>query len=91
MPAGRLARPDVPVNSSITMVSITMAPAADQLDWQGRALKQDFALVCGMDPGQTLAAEALKALLNLAGGFHGMLADRAWRIVPRFAPPNAAK
>jgi len=42
-----------------------------------------LALVCGVDAGFPKAAEAVKDLLDLTGGFHGMLADPAWRIVPR--------
>lgn len=42
-----------------------------------------LALVCGVDAGLPKAADALKVLLGITGGFHGMLADPEWRIVPR--------
>ena len=42
-----------------------------------------LALVCGVDAGFPKAADALKVLLGITGAFHGMLADPAWRIVPR--------
>ena len=42
-----------------------------------------LALVCGVDARFPRAAEALKVLLDTTGGFRGMLADPAWRIVPR--------
>ena len=42
-----------------------------------------LALVCGVDAGFPRAAEAVQVLLGITGGFHGMLADPAWRIVPR--------
>jgi hypothetical protein len=42
-----------------------------------------LALVCGVDARFPKAPEALKTLLGITGGFHGMLADPEWRIVPR--------
>jgi hypothetical protein len=42
-----------------------------------------LALICGVDAEFPQAAEAVQTLLNITGGFHGMLADPAWRIVPR--------
>jgi hypothetical protein len=45
-----------------------------------------LALVCGVDAGFPKAAEAVKVLLGITGGFRGMLADPAWRIVPRGTP-----
>jgi hypothetical protein len=42
-----------------------------------------LALVCAVDAGVPQAAEALRVLLDITTGFHGMLADPAWRIVPR--------
>jgi len=42
-----------------------------------------LALVCGVDAGFPQAADALQTLLVLSGGFHELLADPAWRIVPR--------
>jgi len=47
-----------------------------------------LALVCGVDAGLPRAADALKALLGITGGFHGMLEDPAWRVVPRNTPPR---
>jgi hypothetical protein len=44
-----------------------------------------LALICGVDAGFPQAAEAVQVLLGLTGGFQGMLADPAWRIVPRKA------
>jgi hypothetical protein len=45
-----------------------------------------LALTCGADAGVPGAAEAVKVLLEKTGGFRGMLADPAWRIVPRNTP-----
>ena len=42
-----------------------------------------LALVCGVDAGFSKAADAVKVLLDTSGGFQGMLAEPAWRIVPR--------
>jgi hypothetical protein len=42
-----------------------------------------LALVCGVDAEVPQATEAVRVLLRITGGFHGMLADPAWRIVPR--------
>ena len=42
-----------------------------------------LALVCACDAGFPQSAEALKMLLEITDGYHGMLADPAWRIVPR--------
>jgi hypothetical protein len=42
-----------------------------------------LALVCAVDAGFPQAAEALRVLLDITTGFHGMLADPAWRIVVR--------
>jgi len=47
-----------------------------------------LALVCGVDAGFPRAADAVKVLLGLTGGFHGMLSEPAWRIVPRKAAPR---
>ena len=44
-----------------------------------------LALVCAVDAGTPKGADALKVLLDITGGFHGILADPAWRIVPRRA------
>jgi hypothetical protein len=48
-----------------------------------------LALTCGVDAGFPKAAEALKFVLDTTGGFRGMLADPAWRIVPRGGPTAA--
>lgn len=45
-----------------------------------------LALICGVDAGFPKAADAVQVLLDITGGFHGMLADPAWRIVPRQTP-----
>ena len=42
-----------------------------------------LALVCAVDAGSPEADKALKVVLEKSGGFTGMLADVAWRIVPR--------
>jgi len=47
-----------------------------------------LALVCGADAGYPRAADAVKVLLDTSGGFQGMLAEPAWRIVPRQAVPR---
>jgi hypothetical protein len=47
-----------------------------------------LALVCAVDAGFPKAAEALKTLLEVSGGFQGMLAEPAWRIVPRRPSPR---
>jgi hypothetical protein len=44
-----------------------------------------LALICAVDAGFPQAREAVQVLLGITGGFHGMLADPAWRIVPRRA------
>ena len=51
-----------------------------------------LALVCAADAGFPKALDALKTLLDMTGGFNGMLAEPTWRIVPRNAPlPAPAK
>ena len=44
-----------------------------------------LALTCGVDAGFPQAAEAVQTLLGITGGFHGMLADPAWRITAAVA------
>ncbi|MCY2989799.1 MAG: hypothetical protein NTY19_18280 [Planctomycetota bacterium] len=50
-----------------------------------------LALVCGADAQFPQAADALQALLGITGGFPEMLADPAWRIVPRNALTNSIR
>lgn len=48
-----------------------------------------LALICGVDAEFPQAAETVRTLLDITGGFHEMLADPAWRIVPRKALTDA--
>jgi hypothetical protein len=49
-------------------------------------------LICAVDAGFPKATDAIKVLLDRAGGFQGMLADPQWRIMPRHTPlPTTAR
>ena len=63
---------------------LTKAPKGGKLRL-AYAYSAYLALVCGVDAGTPKAPDALKVLLDIRGGFRGMLADPTWRIVPRKA------